>query len=391
MLPLGEKRNQVNTRQVSTLPADRVNSRPSLLILRQQLVDSPHRHRRAVEVALRLIAVEQPQQLELIRGLDAFGHGQQAERRREADDGARERHAGVVARQPFDEAAVDLEKIHVQLGQQTEGRISRAEIVQRNPNSRGAQLPQLPAGAVDVLQQRGLGDLQIDAETARIARPILDQIEHEIDEVPSTKLYRRDVDRDAYRAQPDPPPSVAVLQGALHHPFADRNDQSGRLQHGQEARGEHQAVFGMVPSQKRFEGFDVTADNVDLRLVVDLELLLVDRLAQPVLEHHPFGNFTAHLELVVQVLFAGFLRVLERRLGLLYQGAAVLSVDAVARHSRVAGNADTAAFDPEGLGEHRLLEQRCDARVGADDAGRGQHEGAAAQVADALVAAGLLP
>src|SRR6202044_2128472 len=128
-----------------------------------------------------------------------------------------------------------------------------------------------------------------DAEAARIARPILDEIEHEIDEVPPPKLHHRDVDRYAYRAQPDPPPSVAVLQGALHHPFADRNDQSGGLQHGQEARGEHQAVLGVVPTQQRFERFDVTADDVDLRLVVDLELLLVDRLAQPVLEHHPFG------------------------------------------------------------------------------------------------------
>ena len=47
----------------------------TLPILRQKLIDFLHRHRRAVKIALRLITIQQPQQLELLVGLDAFGHG----------------------------------------------------------------------------------------------------------------------------------------------------------------------------------------------------------------------------------------------------------------------------------------------------------------------------
>src|SRR5277367_6884782 len=51
----------------------------TLLVCRQQFIDFLRGNRRAVKVALRLIAIQSPQQLELFRGLDAFGHRQQAE------------------------------------------------------------------------------------------------------------------------------------------------------------------------------------------------------------------------------------------------------------------------------------------------------------------------
>jgi len=135
----------------------------------------------------------------------------------------------------------------------------------------------------------------------------------------------------------------------------------------------------------------VAGDDADLRLVVELELLLVDRLSQLVFERQPLGDFAAHLELVVQVLFAGFLGMLERCFGLLHQRAAVLSVDGIVRHAGAAGDANAAALDQKRLSEYRAVEQRGGALVrGADDR-RDEHEGTAPQVAHALVAAGVEP
>src|ERR1700685_2944640 len=51
----------------------------TLLVCREQFIDFLRGHRCAVKVALRLLAIQGSQQLELFRRLDAFGHRQQAE------------------------------------------------------------------------------------------------------------------------------------------------------------------------------------------------------------------------------------------------------------------------------------------------------------------------
>ena len=59
-------------------------------------------------------------------------------------------------------------------------------------------------------------------------------------------------------------------------------------------------MLGVVPAQQGLDGFDVTGGDVDLRLVVEFELLLVDRLPQLVLERQPPGHGAAHVEIEVQ-------------------------------------------------------------------------------------------
>src|ERR1700680_430726 len=67
---------------------------PTLLVLREQLINFLGRNRPTVKIALRLIAIQLSQQLELLGSLDAFGDRQQAECRRQTDNRAGERHAG---------------------------------------------------------------------------------------------------------------------------------------------------------------------------------------------------------------------------------------------------------------------------------------------------------
>ena len=96
-----------------------------------------------------------------------------------------------------------------------------------------------------------------------------------------------------------------------------------------------QALLGIMPTQQRLDALDAPRRDVDLRLIVQQELLLIERRPQLVLQTEPLGDIAVHLDLVVQVLLAGFLGLLERRLGALRQGVAVLAVDRIAGDARL--------------------------------------------------------
>ena len=131
--------------------------------------------RAAEQEALRVVAADHPQRLELGRRLEPFGHRGEPERVRERDDRLDDARVFVVAPEPVDEAAVDLERRHREPLQVAERRVAGAEVVDADVHAEIAQRAQRVRGRRRVLHQRVLGDLQahrvrVDARLVRGSR-----------------------------------------------------------------------------------------------------------------------------------------------------------------------------------------------------------------------------
>ena len=71
-----------------------------------------------------------------------------------------------------------------------------------------------------------------------------------------------------------------LAAGLRQRPFAERQDQAAVFRHRDEHRRRHHALDRMAPARQRLEAGDDVALQVDDRLVVQLELVALDRLAQ---------------------------------------------------------------------------------------------------------------
>ena len=119
------------------------------------------------------------------------------------------------------------------------------------------------------------------------SRPRCDAVLHQLltalgDQL-GPELQGRQVGRDL-----DPlGPAGELLADALQHPATDRHDQAGLLGHLDELAGRHQPALGMTPAQERLEPDHSFVGQVDQRLVVKLELVALERVAQVPLDRHP--------------------------------------------------------------------------------------------------------
>ena len=68
--------------------------------------------------------------------------------------------------------------------------------------------------------------------------------------------------------------------GPLQNPLADRRDQAGRFGERNELVGPNQSLGRMPPADQRLDAADLPGLDVDHRLIVQLELLVRDGIAQ---------------------------------------------------------------------------------------------------------------
>ena len=154
---------------------------------------------------------------------------------------------------------------------------SRPEVVDRDRDARQGD------GAADLRRAKSStsadGQLQSTAASERRRRR---RFRHARGECIPSEMRARHVDADGHRRKALFPPGVVLDQRRDENPFPDRHDQPGLLRNADEVLRPQHAERGVVPANQRLDADDAVRRDIDLRLVVQLELLAFDRAPQVV-------------------------------------------------------------------------------------------------------------
>src|SRR6266850_4023529 len=290
----------------------------------QQSAERPGRERLGEEIALAFVAAVLAQEAKLLGGLDALGEHAQAERVAHGNDRLRERRVAAALAGLRHERPVDLQAVDRQAREIREARVPGAEVVHRDVHPELLQILQHAQRALAIVDQRALGELEL--ERARIEVVQAEGGGHRLDEAVAAELARRDVDRDAHRTSGRMP-----LRGALHRlhqgPVAELLDQLRLLGDRDEQRRRDEAALGMLPAHERLEADDGSGGEIDLRLVMQLDLLLADGRAQRILQLDALQRLPRHVRGVeLEGVAAGVLDPVGGGVGVAQQAVEVLAV-----------------------------------------------------------------
>jgi hypothetical protein len=135
-----------------------------------------------------------------------------------------------------------------------------------------------------------------------------------------------DVDRDAHRRQALCAQLRNHAHGRLHRPPAHLQDQARLLQQRDELHRRHQPDPRIVPADQRLEAHDTARGEFDLGLVMQDELVTLERAAKPALHGKQFRDLGIEVGGVEDDLLALSLRALQRRLGILKQRVRIRAI-----------------------------------------------------------------
>jgi hypothetical protein len=121
--------------------------------------------------------------------------------------------------------------------------------------------------------------------------------EHVVDEAVVCQVAPRHVDRDRGRREPTlGRPRGDLPRDRVDHPAVEIDDQRAPLREPDEAVRWHQSrLAGTSPAHERLERVQLLAAGVDDRLVVDDQLVLVDRLADRHRQIRGLGDLVAEV------------------------------------------------------------------------------------------------
>ncbi len=227
---------------------------------------------------MHLVAALQPQEGELVRGLDAFGDGVQAEAVRHADDGANDGPVFRVMADIAHERLVDLELVHLEPFQVAQGRIAGAEIVDGHADAARVKRIHHRHRRLRVLHRDRLGQFQFQA--VRGQPGLAQYARHHFPQTGLAELHRRQIDRHHAVLPTLRQPCHPLRRRGAQHPFADLDDLAAILGHRDELRRRDRPELGMVPAQQSFGADQATVLDGDLRLVVQHEFVALDGMAQ---------------------------------------------------------------------------------------------------------------
>jgi hypothetical protein len=163
----------------------------------QQLHRVPGRERPGEVVALAERAVQLAQRLELVGVLETLGDDLQVQRLTELRDGGDHGVALGAGRHAVDERLVDLQRVDREAAQVAQRRVTRTEVVEREPDAEVLEQLDLAGRLVGVLGEQRLGDLE--GEQRRVEGRLVQRIGHVADEIRVLELAHRDV-----HAHPEP-------------------------------------------------------------------------------------------------------------------------------------------------------------------------------------------
>ncbi len=141
-------------------------------------------------------------------------------------------------------------------------------------------------------------------------------------------------------------PLAVVGECLADRPCADVNDHPGFLEQGNESARRDKPEIGALPAHQSFDSENASGLDVDLRLIMEDELVFLQRIAQLVLEGKPPRNALGHLLVIEQVSFPGRFRSHERGLGVLEQRVRVCTVAGKHRDAELGGDPDLMLAHP---------------------------------------------
>ncbi len=196
-----------------------------------------------------------------------------------------------------------------------------------------AQMIERVGDVLVVAEEQAFGDLDGDVAGGKVDH--LEQVEPIQPVEAHLELARRSVDADMHDIAIDGPPDllgeVGPLPGdgggALEHPVADRQDEAGFLGQGDEFRGRDRSLVGMVPTQERLGIDDIAGGEVDDRLVMHVELAVLQ--GAPQIEYELMARRRRPLHFggePVETGSAGTLGGIHRLIGVLHQGFGAVAI-----------------------------------------------------------------
>ncbi len=190
---------------------------------------------------------------------------------------------------PPDELAIDLHEVEREALQVAERRLTGAELVEADLD---AQRPQVADGGVDrglMADEDALGDLEAEPFGRQPCR--IQGSAHVLGQLRIGKLPGRDVDvelLDAGRAAVGAP-RRELRARALQHDRAETGDEPTRLGRVDELRGRQQRAFVVVHTKQGLGPDRHVGVDVDDRLVVHDDRVVVDGMAQLLLDRLAVG------------------------------------------------------------------------------------------------------
>nr|WP_242500816.1 hypothetical protein [Tropicimonas sp. IMCC6043] len=237
----------------------------------QELGNLRTRQRPFEKISLPEFAVQPRQHRVGFLGLDALRRDGQAERLGERDDPGHDLGLLRVVQKLHHEAPVDLQLVEGQLGQRREAGIPSAEIVQRDPDAEPAQLIDGLARIGEILDHRGLGDL--DLQPARRKPGLPQQVGNGCRQSGVAKLLRREVEG---KVEPGWPGHGGLASTAQDEP-ADRVDLPGGFGQRYEAGRRNRPQPRVVPAREDLEADKTAVGHVDNGLEVGNDGAGLDR------------------------------------------------------------------------------------------------------------------
>ncbi len=222
-----------------------------------------------------------------------------------------------------------------------------------------------------IVHRHPFGQLQF--QVLRRQLHFVEDLHHQFRQARMTELHRRQVDRDRHRSQAAGEPVLALAYRLAQHPFADLQDLAALFGNRDEVGRRHHAEFGMLPAQQRFGADDAAILEADLGLVVQFQLIALERTAQRIFQLQRMHGAGLHFgsEKAVTVAPALFGAV-HRGVGPLRQRVEIVAVAGIHRNPDRGRDGQLILLDVVRL--LRRFEQFFRDMGGAAGIGIGQHQ-----------------
>lgn len=234
-------------------------------------------HGRPEEPALTTSTAHLDQGSTLRLCLNALGDHFEPEPMPEVEDRLDDR--AVIGRNAGDERTVDLQNVDRKATKIAQRAEPRAEVVDGDMYAEGREPFEPTHRLLEVDHECRLGDFE--TQLRRIDTDPGDGASDPLHDEGLVELTGRQVDPHDEAGQVGVGvPFGAGSSGDRHHSFTDALDLAGGLGEFDEVARRNQATFLVVPAHERFGPEDLSGDQVDLGLEVDLELIVGHRPAE---------------------------------------------------------------------------------------------------------------